>query len=262
MTRIVSLGMYDPGNGSVERLWTDIGAELTDSGIADVPPEVSRKPLEDAWLDGDLLLAQTCGYPLRHALDGKVRYVGTPVYAVEGTEGANYRSAIVVRAADPARSLSDLRGRRAAYNSRQSQSGYNSLREAASELATAGRFFAGLVETGSHASSLRSVIEGRADVAAIDPVSLALTPETIRDGVRIVGWTAPAPGLPFITAANTADMVVSALRDTLSRFLHGEGRARHPAFRFAGFDVLPDDAYDVILTMEQRAIERSYPVLA
>jgi len=263
MTRTVSLGMYDPGSGSVDRLWADLRVRLLAAGFNDLPEGLDAgQGLEAAWLDENLLLAQTCGYPLRRLLDGKVRYVGTPVYAVEGTEGPNYRSALVVRADDSAERLEDLRGRRAAYNAVHSQSGYNTFREAVSAYAENGRFFSETFATGSHVASLLSVIDGRADIAAIDPVTLQIQPKDVRDAIKVIGWTAAAPGLPFITVLTTSDSDLVKLQAALADFFGGAARKDHPEFHFAGFEVLPDEAYDTILAMEQRAIDRSYPRLA
>jgi ABC-type phosphate/phosphonate transport system substrate-binding protein len=261
--RSVGLAMYDPGGNTVAELWADLRVALVDAGLRDVPDALA--PAADyraVWLDDQLLLAQTCGYPLTHELAGKVRYVGTPSYDVAGVEGAWYRSALVVRRDDAAREPVDLRGRIAAYNGTHSQSGYNSFRAAVAEYAIEGRFFSGVVETGSHAASLRAVIDGRADIAAIDAISLALQPASVRDAVRIIGWTEPAPGLPFITSAATSDADLLILRTTLARFLTEGVQPRHAAFRFVGFEVLPEESYQTITAMEQRAIARAYPVLA
>ncbi|WP_449396074.1 phosphate/phosphite/phosphonate ABC transporter substrate-binding protein [Devosia riboflavina] len=263
MTRTVSLAMYDPGAGSVDRLWSDLRTRLAAAGFNDLPETLDgNQNLEAAWLDSNLLLAQTCGYPLRSLLDGKVRYVGTPIYGVEGTDGPNYRSALVVRSDDSAERLEDLRGRRAAYNAVHSQSGYNTFRDAVSALAENGRFFSETFATGSHVASLQSVIDGRADVAAIDPVTLQLQPKDVRDAIKVIGWTSFAPGLPFITVLTLSDSDLAKLRAVLADFFSGAGRKDHPEFHFAGFEVLPDEAYDSILAMEQRAIDRSYPHLA
>lgn len=263
MTRTVSLAMYDPGSGAVDRLWADLRTRLISSGFDHLPEALdATRDLEEAWLDRNLLLAQSCGYPLRNALDGKVRYVGTPIYAVEGTEGPNYRSAIVVRAKDSAERIEDLRGRRAAYNAVQSQSGYNALRERVSTYAENGRFFSQTLATGSHVASLLSVIDGSADVAAIDPVTFRLQPQDVQDAVKVIGWTAAVPGLPLITVLTISDSDLAKLRAVLADFFGGAGRRDHPEFHFAGFEVLPDEAYDSIIAMEQRASDRSYPRLA
>ena len=226
MTRPVSLAMYDPGNGATDRLWSALRPHLADAGLSQLPDQlVPAGQLEKAWLDPNLLLAQTCGYPLRHTLDGRVRYVGTPIYDVDGTMGADNRSAIIVRATDRARSLEDLRGRRAAFNSITSQSGYNAFRAAIAPLARDGRFFGSSRETASHAASLRAVIAGEADAAAIDPISFALAPEDLRAAVKIISWTDAAPGLPFITSLGSssdqrAQAGKSCYREALDEFLN------------------------------------------
>ena len=262
MTRPVSLAMYDPGNGATDRLWSALRPHLADAGLSLLPDRLApAEQLEKAWLDPNLLLAQTCGYPLRHTLDGRVRYVGTPIYHVDGTMGADYRSAIIVRATDRARSLEDLRGRRAAFNSITSQSGYNAFRAAIAPLARDGRFFGSSHETGSHAASLRAVIAGEVDVAAIDPVSLALAAEDLRAAVKVIGWTDAAPGLPFVTSFGSSDSELAALREALDEFLNQSTEPVRSEFRLAGFEVLDAHAYDVILDMERGAIARSYPTL-
>ena len=109
---------------------------------------------------------------------------------------------LVVRADDPARGLDDLRGRRVAFNALDSQSGHNALRTMLAPLAHAGRFFGGRVVTGSHGASADTVAAGDADLCAIDCVTWALLarhePERVA-GLRVLGRSAAAPGLPLIT---------------------------------------------------------------
>jgi len=264
MSRTVSLAMYDAGGAATAALWDDLRARLETDGLADLPEDLSvPADYEANWLAPDLALAHTCGYPLTHALAGRVRYVGTPIYDTEGTDGPSYRSAIVVRADDPADEIADLRGRRVAYNSTTSQSGYNALRDAIAPLSTEGRFFSTSVETGSHAASLRAVITDKADIAAIDPVTLALKPAETRNRIKIIGWTEAAPGLPFITAAGASDEEVNILRANISSALHATStRAARDYLKLSDFAVLDESVYDVIVAMEQRAIDRGYPLLA
>jgi ABC-type phosphate/phosphonate transport system substrate-binding protein len=264
MTRSVSLAMYEPGGAANAALWDDLRLQLATDGLADLPDDLAvPADYEASWLDPDLLLAQTCGYPLEHSLKGRVQYVGTPIYDVEGTDGPYYRSALVVRAVDPAEELADLRGRRAAYNSGHSQSGYNAFRDAVSRLADNGRFFSSAIPTGSHAASLRAVITDKADIAAIDPVSLSLEPMEIRNGIKTIGWTDRTPGLPLITAAETCHDDVNILRRNIG-YAFGDTfpSVARSYLKLTGFEVLPEGSYDTIRAMEQRALDRSYPLLA
>ena len=185
------------------------------AGIDDLP-ELLQMPadLVDHWLAPDLLFTQTCGYPLTHALAGRVQLVATPCYSAPGCDGATYCSVVVVRDDGKIRDLSDLRGKRVAFNSTDSQSGYNTLRNLLHPIAEEGRVFAEAIETGAHRQSLAEVRMGRADVAAIDCVSLALLERwapTELYGIHKLCLTAPAPSLPFITAASTTAATLQRL---------------------------------------------------
>ncbi|NIR61538.1 MAG: hypothetical protein GWO02_19625, partial [Gammaproteobacteria bacterium] len=51
---------------------------------------------EEIWRSTELLLSQTCGYPLTHALAGVVELVATPAYAAQGCRGPEYASLLIV----------------------------------------------------------------------------------------------------------------------------------------------------------------------
>lgn len=260
---IASLGMYDPRwlQPANDALWTALAAHLRAAGVAEVPDRLTRnQPLDTIWTAPDLLLAQTCGYPLTTRLRDSVAVVATLTYDAPGCEGAWHRSALVVRAGDPAGSLADLRTRRAAINARDSNTGMNLLRAAVAPLAGGQPFFAAVLETGAHARSAMAVIAGKADLAAIDAVTLALLHDrypTLARRLRILGWTAPSPGLPLITAANGP---VEALRNSLTETLRDPALTK--PLRITGHAVLDAADYAVIPAMECDAATAGYPVLA
>ncbi len=266
---LASLPMYDlpEAAGATEELWRGLAAHLRRAGIDDVPDSLMRHPpLPEHWLSPDLLFSQTCGFPLRHALKGRARLVATPHYAVPGCEGPGYCSLILVRAGSRFRSLADLRECRAAFNGRDSQSGYNAFRSAIAPLAREGRFFAEVVETGSHAASLEAVADGRADVAAVDCVSLALIgryrPPVVGE-VREVGRTLSAPGLPYITSMDAGEDRLHRLRAGLQDAMVDPAlAAARQALLLDGVSLLPDTAYERIDDMEAAAIAAGYPELA
>jgi hypothetical protein len=102
--------------------WAGLARALMAAGIDGVPQHLERQlGLDEVWRHPGLLISQTCGYPLTHALAGQLQVVATPAYGVEGCDGATYRSVFLVRDGDPAEELADLRGRRVAINSRTSQ---------------------------------------------------------------------------------------------------------------------------------------------
>jgi ABC-type phosphate/phosphonate transport system substrate-binding protein len=239
---------------------------MLDRGLS-AGPATLEQPVDfhAHWLSPDLLLSQTCGYPLRTSLAGRVQYVGTPRYRAPGCQGPLYSSAIVVRADDPASTLADLRGFRLAFNTADSQSGVNAIRAAVAPLATNGRFFGEVVASGAHRASLQAIQTQGADVAAVDAVTLALLardqPDAVLD-LRVLQFTPPTPGLPLITSAQTTAEDLGRLRsawaDACADPLLAEAAAD---LLLDGFDVLPETAYDFVSAMERDAASRGYPEL-
>ena len=240
---------------------------LSGAGLAGLPRHREQPAdLPALWLDPDLLLAQTCGLPLVSLLRGRVRLVATPCYRAPGCDGAWMRSAIVIRAADPARTLADLRGRAiGAINGHDSNSGMNLLRATVAPLARGEPFFRDIVVTGSHAASLRAVQSGTAGVAAIDCVTLALLRRTrpaALDGVRVLAWTVATPGLPLVTAVTTPDAEVAAMREAFLGLLRDPAlTAAREALLIQDVVVLDEDAYAVITELERQAVAAGMSVL-
>ena len=272
MAALASLPMYDlePLQGATDAWWTGIAAALRRQGFADTPDGLTRGGAFDdrvvQWASPDLLLSQTCGYPLTHDFAGHLRLVATPVYRAAHCAGARYCSVVVVRRDDPAVTVGDLRGRHAAFNGADSQSGYNSLRALVAPLAREGRFFATVSETGRHAASLAMVRDGRADVCALDCVSPALwsrhMPELVA-GTRVLTVTARAPSLPYVTHAGRRDADVARMAAALAEAAADpELAAVRESLLIEGFATLPRAAYDEIDAMEDAARAAGYPKLA
>lgn len=269
MARVASLGMYDPPavHAANDALWAAIADRLIASGARDVPSLLDRtRTLPDIWDDPALLLAQCCGYPLATTWQGRLRYVATPRYAVTGCEGSDYRSRIVIRRDDPARSIADLRGREAVINDRSSNSGMNMFRALLAPLAGGRPFFSSVTETGSHAESARMVARGAADIAAIDAVThahlLRDEPDTVRR-LRTIGWTNASPGLPLVTSVTTTPRGLALLRRALRQVEEDAALAPvRAALLLDGFDILPPARYRTLLKVEAIAMRAGYPVLA
>ncbi|WP_051645136.1 hypothetical protein [Labrenzia sp. DG1229] len=111
---------------------------LTPADMISWPPEIDAPAM---WDDPGVLLVQTCGYPLTHALNGKVRLLGVPHYSADGCEGPRYCSRLVVARTSGHERLEDLRGLKAAYNGPDSQSGMNAFRHAVARSAGGKPFF-------------------------------------------------------------------------------------------------------------------------
>ena len=192
--------MYDwpEVRAETDALWAVLRDALRERGL-DAPEALDRDtPLQALWRDPALCLAQTCGLPFRLGLHEHVALVGTPDHGVEGCAPGFYCSVLVARKDDTRPSFAAFAGAVAAFNAPDSQSGWAAL-AAAAEGAS---FFARRVETGSHRASIRAVASGEAAIAAIDAVTwrLALRHEPAARALRVLGRTAPVPGLPLVTA--------------------------------------------------------------
>jgi ABC-type phosphate/phosphonate transport system substrate-binding protein len=219
----------------------------------------------DVWLNPQMLLAQTCGFPYVTKLKGKVQLVATPHYAVEGCSGSNYRSVILRRESDTRKQLCDFAGATAAVNSFRSQSGCNALLGTLVREGLNAPCLQSLKKSGSHRNSMRMVASGGADICAIDAVCWQLMkdfePETAAK-MTVVCWSDAQPGLPFITNNTMKPEQIVELRVALYSALD-EALAKQSAagFYIKGFSILNDSDYAGITQMAESANLAGYDVL-
>lgn len=208
------------------RYWASIRTELTQRGI-ESPENLSNDT--DAfvvWRDPDLVLSQTCGMPYRTHLHADVALIGTPDFGLEGCPAGYYRSPIVVRSNDTRTEMTEFAQARFAYNGTGSQSGFAAIYNMVKPM---GFWFTDRVQSGGHLASAQMVAQGNADIAALDGVTWRLIQryEPWASDLKVLGWTEPTPGLPYIAAKKadaqkTFDAVKAAIdglsvddRDTL-----------------------------------------------
>ena len=264
-TWVAGLPMYDwpEVHEEVDALWAAIAERLRATGV-DAPDGLWRPDhVGDLWVAPNLLVGQVCGLDVVGDLRGRVEVLGALDYAVEGCAPGDYRSVLVCRAGDPAVDLAGCRGRRAAINGRESQSGHGALLESVAPLAEGGRFFGEVVETGSHRESMLAVVEGRADLAAIDAVawSLAASHEPAVDDLRIIGWTEPLPAPPLVVGwaqAGLRDTVNSAVADAVASL----GLEVRRPLDLYGYRVRPTSDYEVLADRLAAAVSEGYPRVA
>ena len=195
------LAMYDlpEVRGAAEALWQAIATRLG----GDVPQALCwPADVGAACRAPDLVLGQTCGLPLATVLDGAVALVGAFTYAGVSDAEAHYRSVLVARRPVP---LAEQAGGVAAVNGWHSLSGWASFGAALHDAAPDGPapFFADVVVTGAHVASLQALRDGRADVACIDAVTLALVRThrpALLAGLHEIGHGPRIPCLPLVTA--------------------------------------------------------------
>jgi ABC-type phosphate/phosphonate transport system substrate-binding protein len=177
------------------------------------------------WGNPALVLGQTCWGPLSAGLVPDVQVLAQPDYSqFLGGQGPYYRSAIVARtgqAQTPPNSPESLipagifAGAQVAANDLHSLSGHLALVHDLGGLLPG--FGATIQWTGGHRASVRAVVTGAADIAAVDCRSwdMACRFEPGASGLIVVGWTAQRFGLPYICARSIDDVTASDMAKTL-----------------------------------------------
>jgi ABC-type phosphate/phosphonate transport system substrate-binding protein len=265
---IATLPMYDwpEVREATDGWWAGLARHLRSAGF-EAPERLSRSGGASArWRRPDLLVSQTCGFPLMHDFRGLLEVLATPVYDVEGCDGASYSSVIVVPADGGVSRLEDLAGATAAFNAADSLSGHLALKCVFAPLGRNGRFFGRLVESGSHRASMQLVCNAEADVAAIDCVSFALAqahrPE-LAAGLAVVARGPAAPALPYVTAADRPADEIARLKHALSAAAADPALAgARQALFIAGLEFLAPDAYQRVLDLEAECDALGYAALA
>lgn len=205
---VASLAMYPftPQRSAYDSLWDGVRSHLSFEAPAldwDLDPDVACRR-------HDLLVGQTCGWPLVTDLASAVRVVGTFDCDVDGSVDGTYCSVLVSRTDEPLADILRRRGLMAAANSPDSLSGWISLQS----IAVANGVQLDAVEwTGSHAASIEAVRECRADLASIDAVSWA---HLGGRGLSVVGHGPRVPCLPLVTSRLSQPSLVGELRQAVA----------------------------------------------
>ncbi|MBZ0127583.1 MAG: PhnD/SsuA/transferrin family substrate-binding protein [Rhodobacteraceae bacterium] len=238
---IASLAMYDRPEtaAATDRFWALIRDGLRQGGIA-APDHLERDaPFWPVWQAHDLVFSQTCGRPFRQVLHAQVQLVGTPDYGLKDCPPGHYRSAFISRARDPRTDLAAFRDATFAFNEVSSQSGWAAPQVHAAGL---GFTFTDCLETGGHVASARAVADGRADIAALDAMTWELVKryEDCAGDLRVLGWTTPTPGLPYITGAG---MDVGKVASTVAAAIAALDLADRRMLRIVGLVAIPAAEY-------------------
>jgi len=259
--------MYLSHRPAVDALWELLRQALAVCGLQRLPADLTWPHDYHAhWLAPDLLLSQACGYPLTHALEGKVQLVGCFAYDAAQCEGIFCHSVLVARSEHAHLGLEDFHGLRVAFNAPDSQSGYNALRAKVAPMARAGRFFSSALATGGHVASLAAVQSGQADLAAIDCVTYdalnRYSPE-LTQGVHLVGSTDAYPGLPLVSALATPAADLALLQQALRAVVASPAAASTlEALGIRGFETPDIGVYQRCVEMRRSAQALGYGALA
>lgn len=177
-------------------------------------------PLEDPLLTQNQLdLAFICGLPLiRYSLvvPGQLQALVAPV--MQSTRYDNrpiYYADVIVNAASDIRQFADLSGKTFCYNDVGSNSGYSLMRYRLTQEKYANNFFGKVIQSGMHQRSIRWIVEGKADCAAIDSVVLAQElkdfPE-LSQHLRVVAELGPTPMPPLVAAKRLGTTLIQQIQ--------------------------------------------------
>jgi phosphonate transport system substrate-binding protein len=229
-----------------EELFRLVGEAIAESFETEVwlrvEPRISgplpgdENPFDDETAEIGFVCAPTFRW-----LHDRLELLPVPVPVDARAQGeAVYFADVVVRADSVVRSFEDLRGRRWAFNDRNSRSGWFSMLERVSP-APADGFFSELIHAGSHLESLALIASGRADAAAIDSNVLRLQRlrgEGPAESLRVLESWGPFPIQPVVMRSGVPRSTRDAVRRALLQMheTHGDDLAAFGVCRFVDVD--------------------------
>ncbi|MBM0745718.1 phosphate/phosphite/phosphonate ABC transporter substrate-binding protein (plasmid) [Phormidium sp. CLA17] len=177
----------------------------------------SYKDNVDMLVDGRANAAYTGAVSYFEALErgAKVEPLAAPID--QFTNRPWYRACIIVAASSPIQTLADLRGKRVAFVSPSSTSGYLMPLAALKQLGIdPDRDFAAVIFGGTHAQTEALLEDGKVDAIATNIPSYnkrqslgQLTP----GNSRVLWESAPVPHSPFLVASNLPPALIEKLKE-------------------------------------------------
>ena len=256
---------------SLGEAWGDLLRWVSEkAGVAyEVIPRDVPMGLDELWARGDMGCVAMCGYPwalaaerpglLAAPVPAPPRYGGRPVYV----------SDFVVAADSPFETLEDCFGRRFAYSTEHSQSGYNAPRYHLLGYRSADRptLFAEAVGPYMRQGRvLDALAAGEAEIAAVDGYALDLLRRHDPDSagrVRVVATTEPGPVPPMVTSLAADDARRRRLTDALLALGEApEMAATREALLLERFETVPGTAFEELLRRRRAAEEAGYATIA
>src|SRR5438552_10804846 len=220
----------------------------------EVPAQLIERSSFEQLRDGSVGVAFLCGLPyvrLCAERAGRPEPLAAPVLnEARYQDRPFYFSDVIVRRDSPFRSFDDLRGHSWAYNEAGSFSGCLLVRHHLLQMGETESFFGRVIFTGRHQESIRKVVEGAVDAAAIDSHVLGVerlrNPELVSQ-LRVIASFGPST-IPLVVAT---DGVPATLQSRLSGALSalgGEPGSRRllASGLIRRFTPIEDRAYDDI----------------
>ncbi len=200
--------------------------------------------LADAWSAPDLLMGQTCGWPLT-MLQPHLTAIGSFDVAAPFAAGGRYRSVLVASKPLGLEQWKADQGTVVARNGADSLSGWISMQWAWGGVPPQ------VITTGGHAASMRAVAAGEAHVASIDALTFEFLAETEPATVghlHVIGHGPLVPSLPL--AANRDVARVAEFRAALAATVVDPAAADACArLRIRGFVPFEDAEYATLRSL-------------
>jgi phosphonate transport system substrate-binding protein len=200
---------------------------------------------------GAIDMAWICGLPFAQFLqrpDVDLELLATPVYAAPRYSDAPvYFSDVIVRADSPFTRFDDLRGRTFVINEPNSMSGWHTVRRHLRHAGQSADFFGSVLESGAHVHSIRRVLSGDGDAAAIDSTvwdwQVAQEP-SLAEKLRVVEVIGPTPAPPWVINRGLDGELRHRVRDgLLALHTHPAGRAILAQGDLRRFDASDEEVY-------------------
>ena len=225
--------------------------------------------LDELWQRDDMGCVFMCGYPwalrrdrpalLASPVPSPPRYGGRAVYVTD----------FIVRADSPHTRVEDTFGGTIAYSVEHSHSGYNAPRYHLLAYRTPQRPTLYRSVIGPFVRQrpvIEAVIDGRADVAAVDGYGLDLlrrhAPE-VGNRVRVIDTTLPAPSAPLVASPGTPPQACEALTAALLQaHTMPELKTTLDEVLLSRFVRVEPSVFEIFLERERAAEAAGYPKLA
>jgi ABC-type phosphate/phosphonate transport system substrate-binding protein len=258
-------------NATVAAAWRSLlGWVIVRAGIeCEVIDYPAPQPLPALWARPDLGLVFMCGYPIASArlpprvlcapIPDPARYGGAPVYFTD----------IVARADSPLRHLPDIFGRRFAFTTEDSQSGYQAPRRLLAPYARdrGGKLFEATVgPLLTPRDVVEAVLRNEADAGPLDSYFHDLLRHhepALAAQLQVLATTRPAP-LPALVAASTVPEGI-AQRLTAALLAVADANDLTPvraALLLRGFAAVDSGSYGVLRDDALDADTAGYPQIA
>jgi len=237
-----------------------------DFDVVDYPAPL---PLAALCARPDLACAFMCGYPfatmlprptlLAAPVPSPAPYGGRPVYWTD----------LVVAAEAPIADLHDAFGKRIAWTTEDSQSGWQAPRlllAAYAQRHGAPLFAEAVGPLVTPRNVALAVAEGRADLGPLDSYAhdlLRLHEPALAARLRVIARTPVTPIPPLVGASTLDASVARRLREALFAVGHApELSTARDTLLLSGFAAVAPEAYDALVTEARRADAQGYPRIA